>query len=687
MPNIIDEWKNLMVKIDKSYQRTTILNETRNMLNESQESKSIDAAKKLVMQRLNWDNARADQFVRNELRHDLPALRSKEGGKFILGCTRMFVDQELKDATTFGKLNTALTHAITPEFYEKFDRNLNNLHVNDFLNQMQSTVDAASQKTRDEVNAQQYNSEGRNGYKIVTINSFEEAQEYGKYTSWCVTHSLTNYESYTKNGYNQFYFCLKEGFENVQKVKSKGCPLDEYGLSMIAISVDPQGELATCTCRWNHDNGGNDNIMNPRQISDLLGLNFYDTFKPNDSFQKIAATLEEIEQKLKAGTPVEEIFYGIRDMGEGMRRVIFKGSQGTNQNILTSDNTFLFKNMMFEDIRSFSEGLAAVQNTNGKWNFTTKEGQLISDIWFENVYDFHEGFAIVTHDHTQNEIDDFDEYYGNGDENFLGRNGNLLLDEWFDDLSDFHNGFAKVYSEAYGGYNLVDKTGAFLYTSGDDYYDETQWLLSVENFDFGWAAIEDNDGNANFINSEGEMMFSDEDNLPDCTYSFQKYKSVDIPLAKVKFDGLGWNYVTTDGQLVYKQQPFFNSIQTDFDVNNGLAIVEFADGKFNYMRPDGSMISKQNFDQYTNFFGKNSMGIAFIKLGGKLNLINRDGQILYPNMWFDSIKSQWTPDPNNASGLGKHSLVTMVNGQWYEFDKETGKMTPTEAPEERKDNF
>ena len=685
MSNILEEWKNLMGKIDTSYRKVAVLNETKTLLTESQESKSIDAAKKLVMQRLNWDNARADQFVRNELRHDLPALRSKEGGKFILGCTRMFVDQELNDAMTMSKLNTALMHAVTPGFYEKFDRNLNNLHVNDFLSQMQPTVDAASRKMKDEVNAQQYNNNGENDgdYEIIAINSFEEAQQYSQYTSWCVTHAVYNYESYTKNGYNQFYFCLKHGFEDVQKVKGEGCPLDEYGLSMIAVSVDPEGELVTCTCRWNHDNGGNDNIMNPRQISDVLGVNFYDTFKPNDSFQKIADMLSGIERQLQAGTAPDQFFFGIRDVGEGLRRVILtrqSSGGGSNQNLLTKDNTFVFKNLLFDDIRVFHDGVVAVQNTNSKWNYATPDGHFISDAWFEKVGDFQEGFGIVTRSEPQDQ-DDFDEYYG-GTENFIGKNGQILMADWMDEVYPFVNGFAQVYSEDNQGYNFVDKNGNFLY-SGDNEYYESEWLSSTEDFRCGWAAIEDNNGNANFINGDGDLMFDPDDTVPTRTRSFEQYQSVKIPLAKVEFSNLGWNYVMTNGQLIYNNEPFFKSIKQDFDNNNGLAIVELANGTFNFLRPDGTFISRQNFDQYTGFFGKDHTGIAFVKIGDKLNVINRNGQILYPNLWFDKIASKWTPDPNNPDSLGIHEFVTQVNGQWYAFDKQTGEMIPTDAPKPR----
>ena len=119
-------------------------------------------------------------------------------------------------------------------------------------------------------------------YKIVPIDSFEEASKYGKYTSWCVTHYPNMYGNYTKGGLGRFYFCLQDGFENVPKVKGEGCPMDAYGKSMIAISVNDDGSLNTCTCRWNHDNGANDNMMDTKEISKFFGVDFYKTFKPYD---------------------------------------------------------------------------------------------------------------------------------------------------------------------------------------------------------------------------------------------------------------------------------------------------------------------------------------------------------------------------------------------------------------------
>ena len=49
--------------------------ETLSLIIESQESKSISQAKRLFMEKTNCDEEKADDFVRNVLRNDLPSLR------------------------------------------------------------------------------------------------------------------------------------------------------------------------------------------------------------------------------------------------------------------------------------------------------------------------------------------------------------------------------------------------------------------------------------------------------------------------------------------------------------------------------------------------------------------------------------------------------------------------------------
>ena len=66
------------------------------------------------------------------------------------------------------------------------------------------------------------------------------------------------WDTYTLGNTNAFYFLLKKGYEHEEKKQGENCPNDEYGLSMIAVSVCPDGSINSSTCRWNHDNGATD---------------------------------------------------------------------------------------------------------------------------------------------------------------------------------------------------------------------------------------------------------------------------------------------------------------------------------------------------------------------------------------------------------------------------------------------
>ena len=105
----------------------------RTLLTESQESKSISAAKKLLQQRLGYDEKQADDFVRVKLRNDLPVLRTPEGGKFILGVTRMFLDGELRTANDINSLNSTLKLVASEAHINEYDRNLNGISSQDLI--------------------------------------------------------------------------------------------------------------------------------------------------------------------------------------------------------------------------------------------------------------------------------------------------------------------------------------------------------------------------------------------------------------------------------------------------------------------------------------------------------------------------------------------------------------------------
>ena len=498
---------------EKSYTRINqIISETihkhlRNILTESQESKSIDAAKKLYMERTKCSREEADEFVRITLRNDLPILRKPNAAKFILGVTRMFLDRQITDARTISQLNTTLEYISSDAHINEYDRNLNGMSAQDLIQRFAKAVSDDFEKNKSDINSMNF--EGQSQYNIVRIDSFKLAQQYGQYTSWCVTHNEDMFNSYTNNGIGQFYFCLRHGFENEKAVKGEHCPLDNYGLSMIAVSVDENGRLNTCTCRWNHDNGGNDSIMDPKQISEVIGMNFYQTFKPNNKWKEL---LDNCMRQLANGEDPNDVFDDIGDFNDGFARVKLTGKW----NFINTHGELLC-NEWFDFCYDFSEGFAAVE-LSGKWNFINTHGELLCNEWFDLCSAFREGFARV-------EL--------TGKWNFINTRGELLWkgDEWFDTCSDFNNGFAVV--KLNGKCNFINTRGELLW-KGD------QWFDRCGFFHNGFAAVKLND-KYNFINTRGELLWKGNQWFDDC-YNF--YDGCAI----VKLNGRAF-MIDTKGQL------------------------------------------------------------------------------------------------------------------------------------------
>ena len=261
------------------------------MLTESQESTSQKEAIRYVEQQLGWSHEKANNFVRVDLRNDITSLRDKKIGKFTLGVTRMFCNGELRDARIISDLNATLK--LLSAHLNEYDRNLNGLSASELIQRFAQTRQGNLEAEKEDIDAMDF-SNGSN-YNIVPINSFEEAKQYYKYTNpnsrWCLTHMENMFDNYTCNGINQIYFCLQNGFESIPPKVDEGAPLDEYGLSMLSIIVNENGELAYCTTRWNHDNGGTDSAMTAKEVSRVVGVNFYNTFKPNNKWKDLLAQL------------------------------------------------------------------------------------------------------------------------------------------------------------------------------------------------------------------------------------------------------------------------------------------------------------------------------------------------------------------------------------------------------------
>ena len=270
---------------------------------EDKEGKNINKCEKwikdnhpeVIGQKLEDGTVITPRVLTQEIRNMVPSSRLADC-KFLLGVTRIYFDFQSDPRNlqrTMSQLNKTLKILATSHA-DEYDNNFNGLTAEEINDKFKTSVSKELDSDKDELRKLKLIKNA--DYRIVPIDSFEEAEKYGKYVSWCVAHDENMYNNYTGGGLGRFYFCLADGFEKVPKKEGDGCPMDTYGKSMIAVGVNDDGSLNTCTCRWNHEQGANDNMMDTKQISEFFGVNFYETFKPYSQEEIWNKYVEEYQQ-------------------------------------------------------------------------------------------------------------------------------------------------------------------------------------------------------------------------------------------------------------------------------------------------------------------------------------------------------------------------------------------------------
>ena len=489
------------------------------LITENAKNNNMKLARRYLEEKLGWDNEQIMDFF-GKMQHDIPNVRMSNC-KYFLGVTRMIMEKQLTDGESIMKLNSILKYINNDEsLNSSFDRNLNGLTFEKLSEQTTEGMEQAYKSERERFSSTDFG-ERNTSYRIVKINSFEEASEYGKYTPWCITHGEQAFNNYTNNGICVFYFCLKDGFESIPEKIGENCPLDEYGLSMLAVCVDENGECKTITCRWNHNNGGNDNVMSTEELSRLLGVNFYEVFKPSTVFK------EKLEKALSLAKKGD--LSGFDYIGDFDKNGIAKVMLNDKWNLIDTNGNLLSK-QWFDYISSFKNSFAKVM-LKGKLNFIDVNGNLLSKQWFDNIYGFENGFARVELNNKWNLID---------------VNGNFISEHWFDGIGYFENGFVKV--KLNNKWNFIDTNCNFL---------SKQWLDWISEFKNGFAQVKLNN-KWNFIDVNVKLVSQQ---------WFDDIGNFKNGFAQVMLNGK-LNWIDVNGKLVYQQ--WFDSYDEAYDYLMGL---------------------------------------------------------------------------------------------------------------------
>ena len=145
-------------------------------------------------------------------------------------------------------------------------------------------------------------------------------------------------------------------------------------------------EISKEKCCLITENAKNDNIMPTDELSKLLGVDFYEVFKPSSVFN------ERLEKALSLA-----------------KKSDFSG---------------------FDYISYFDTNGFARVKLNGIYNLINTNGKVISNQWFDYISSFKNSFARVSLNKKYNFIDIY---------------GKVLSQQWFDDISYFENVFCSSY--------------------------------------------------------------------------------------------------------------------------------------------------------------------------------------------------------------------------------------------------
>ena len=350
-------------------------------------------------------------------------------------------------------------------------------------------------------------------YHIIPINSQKEASKYSGYTSWCITTMMDQWENYTRFG-RRFYFLLKDGFENVPRPadpEAVGAPFDEYGLSMISVLVDMEGEPAYVTTRYNHEFNGENNpdLHTAEQVQNITGINFYRELKPytrEELHSMGIIPFDEVPELLASGQNIYEMFDEMEDWNDEFYQV----SLNNRYNLLNKQSNTLLYRRWYDDIHYPSDGLVLAE-LNDKFGFIDTTGRVIIPFKYASADNLFEGLARVQLNGKCGFIDKscrevipckYNEAYSfseglarvrlNRKWGCIDKTGREVIPFKYDWVWDFSNGLAPVKLNDRWGF--IDKTGREVIPCEYDYVFNFSGRLARAQLNDKWGYI-DKQGN------------------------------------------------------------------------------------------------------------------------------------------------------------------------------------------------
>lgn len=412
-----------------------------------------------MLQKLGYSEDEAIKF--DKLAHNKVSNYGVCNWKYVNAIAAMEARKELNSVEVVNNLNRSLGLLEKEEYASKFDENLNGLSATNFIKEMKEGLDSELEESKKASAEKEHVANHR--YTIIPMQDHEACTAFAPYVCWCITYDDSrHYDGYTNGGMGKFYICLRDDFKKYPDHKKKrvepgpDAPLDDYGLSMIAVSVNPDGSCNTITTRWNHDNCKDaDHAMTVGQLEDLLGVNFYETFKPRSKEELRELGYighDEVNAVLADGYDPGDLFTSIDPINgsDGLYEVCLMYDGACN--VYNKSENRVISDVWFRRVESdMSEGWFVVADKEFHCNLMNKDGNLFFDEWIYFVRQPVDGAIVAEYPEDVYKLYDLD--------------GNTITNESYSSIGPLKYGAAKVSKVADSGrslYNFIRPDGTLV---------------------------------------------------------------------------------------------------------------------------------------------------------------------------------------------------------------------------------
>ena len=247
----------------------------------------------------------------------------------------------------------------------------------------------------------------------------------------------------------------------------------------------------------------------------------------------------------------------------------------------------------WQDVSDFSEGLAAVQDENGKWGFIDENGNVVIHCQWYYAVPFSDGMALV-----------IDEEHRGG---FIDKNGNIVVPCQWEEAYPFSEGLAAVQNGNYE-WGFIDKSGKVVIPC--------QWE-GVQSFSEGLAAVAGKNGKCGFIDKEGRIA------IP-CQWD-EVWNFFDNGLAPVRDKNGKWGFIDKSGALVILCQ--WEGVAWQFDYG---ILIRDTNNKWGFIDKNGEVVCPCVWQRLRPF----SESLAAVSdENGKWGFIDKSGTLVIPCQW------------------------------------------------------